>query len=160
VPAVERGGAGVEVEPRRRQLDRAMDAAARISSPGEEPVVGTDQNVVTGAQRHRPPAGADTGIDDADDHRRRQVPHGLRQDRRAVPNVLWRDVMGDVDHPDRRRDASDDTVTGRDEPVPPTVVGEQRDPRDRRQLSNTAVTTSSMLTKPTTVPSRSSTTPS
>ena len=72
---------------------------------------------------------------DGDVHRGWHRGHGLGQDGRAPANIAGRDQVSNVDNPDGRGDPGRHAVTGGNEAILETEVGEEREATRRRHKS-------------------------
>jgi hypothetical protein len=100
--------------------------ALRGHRPGQQAVVGADQDAVPGSDGDPAARGPDPRVYHRDVHAPRQVRDGLGQHRGATAHITGRHQVGNVDEPDPGGDAGGDPVAGRDEPVLQAVVGKER----------------------------------
>ena len=112
------------------QTDRPGGAADHAHGAGEQAVVRADQHrlaVLAHLDGDRTPSGADTGIDHGEDHARNQVLDAAGERQGAGPDVVGRDLVGDVDDGGVRSDRADDRLDDADELVDQAVVRQERD---------------------------------
>ncbi len=105
----------------------------------EQAVVGADEHAVLDRDRDATPVGADPRIDHREHESFREVLHGAGERERAGTDVEGRNVVGDVDDAELRRDVGHDRVADADELVGAAVVGEERDELGARHHRPTLV---------------------
>jgi hypothetical protein len=110
------------------QLDRPGRSAGERDGRCQQAVVGTDQH--TGAVAHldgqRPPVRAHAGVDHGQDHTGRDVLDAAGEGQRAGPDVVRRDLVGQVDDGGVGGDVTDDRLHHPDELVGGAVVRQKR----------------------------------
>ncbi len=111
-----------------RQLDRAFGTAGHRHGRCQETVVGSDHHAGTARDLDRDgtAVGADARIDDREHDARRHVPDASGERECSGANVVRRDLMGEVDDADVRRDVADHGLHDADELVAVAVVGQER----------------------------------
>ncbi len=108
-----------------RRMPPARAAAARsspLSGPTNQRRSGPSVSSTTPA-----PWAADPRVDDGQDDPRAEVGHRPDQGRRAGPDVVRRDLVGEVDDRDARRQPAQHRMDDADELVGQAVVGEEVD---------------------------------
>jgi hypothetical protein len=138
VAAVERGRDRFQPPRRGRDLDRLGDAAEALGGRRQEAVVRTDQQaaLIRGPQRHRPPPGADVGVDDGQVHPGRQVRQRALEHGGGGAHVVARDAVRDVDDAGVGADPGDHAVHDADELVGEPVVREEGDRARHRSTAS------------------------
>jgi hypothetical protein len=107
----------------------ARGAARHGDGPGEETVVGSDEDsvAVTDLDGDGPAGCSDTGVDHGEDDAGRQILSGPGESEAAGPDVVGRNLVGDVDDRYVGRDRPDDALDDAGELVCGPVVREERD---------------------------------
>jgi len=144
-----RGGEDVASVERRRRHRKAVLRGrefVRRYHPGEcfgggneEPVVRADEDSAFGHHHDTAPRRADAGVDDGEMDALRQIRHGLGEHLGPGPDLLRRDLVGHVEHPDGRRDPRDHPVARGHESVAQPVVGRERNAVDRHDQPSSLI---------------------
>ena len=108
------------------ERDGASGAADHRDRRREQPVVRTEEDAGLRLDRDRPPVGADSGVDDREHDPFGQVLHRAHERECAGPDVVRRDVVGDVDDRELGREAEHHCLADADELVGVPVVGQER----------------------------------